>query len=125
MLTKCQCLLVSYMASTFRYAARCPLCPREVNLFSLMPKTTHKKSAKLYKSSILHQFKAQTCQMSSHKDEHYFISVFKYVQQTALTYKDSVRWLCIDAKSQVDIDKPGLAVNMGVNLLFLFIDISG
>ena len=92
-----------------------PIPSESTVLLSFVPKNSHKKVAKLYKSKVPLQFKVQSRQLrSSHQDDHYCAAIFKYLHQYAVKFRENVTFLCIDDKAKVDFGEPGVAVATGV-----------
>jgi hypothetical protein len=92
-----------------------PIPSESTVLYSFVPKNSHARTAKLYKSKIPLQFKIQSRQLrSSHIDEHYCCALFKYMRQYAVKFGEHVAFACVDDKCKVDFGEPGQAISSGV-----------
>ena len=95
--------------------ARTPVPSESSVLFAFVPKNSHTRTSRLYKSRIQLQFKIQTRQLrTSHVDEHYCCALFKYMRHYAVKYRDYVSFACVDDKCKVDFGEPGQAISSGV-----------
>ncbi|XP_041374668.1 uncharacterized protein LOC121387575 [Gigantopelta aegis] len=84
-------------------------------LFAFVPKNSHTKVAKLYKSRVPLRFTVQTRQLrASHQDDHYCAAQFKYMREFAVKHRDRFTFVCLDDKSKLDFGEPGAALSSGV-----------